>query len=213
MSNKPSLNRFDKIAPFYDGMTKLIFGGSILKAQRIHLRIIPREASILVLGGGSGNWLVDFLKEKPTCKIWYVEASLVMLEKATQKLNFSNNIQFIHGTHLDIPKTEFDVVITHFFVDMFREDQIMELAQQMSAKLKINGVWLVADFVNKNYWHRFLLWLMYRFFKIIDAIDVKSLPDWDQAIRSKHFTVGECNSFYGQFIQSSVYSCDKKVAT
>lgn len=205
MSNQ-ILNRFDKLVPYYDKLAKLVFGSAIRKAQASHLNLIQPQANVLVLGGGTGNWLNDLVNNNPTCHVWYVEASSAMLRRAAINLQHSNQITFIHGTHNDIPDFTFDVVITYFFVDMFNNQELNMLVQQIKGLLKNDGLWLVSDFVEQKTWHKLLLWVMYLFFRLTRAVDAKALPAWDTVIQECSFLSISNDSFYGHFIHSRVYA-------
>ncbi len=77
---------FDWIAPYYDWLTRLVFGRSIRRAQRHFLGQIPPGARVLVVGGGTGWLLVDLLKRPAVTHVTYLEASAVMLRLAQQKV-------------------------------------------------------------------------------------------------------------------------------
>lgn len=207
MSNQV-LNRFDKLVPYYDKLAKLVFGSAIRKAQVSNLNLIQPQANVLVLGGGTGDWLNDLINNNPTCHVWYVEASSAMLKRAAINLQHSNQITFIHGTHNNIPDFTFDVVITHFFVDMFNNQELKMLARQFKRILKKDGLWLVSDFVEQKTWHKLLLWVMYLFFRSAGVIDAKALPAWDTVIRRCAFLSIAYDSFYGHFIHSRVYTVE-----
>lgn len=200
------LNRFDKLVPYYDKLAKLVFGSAIRKAQVNNLNLIQPQANVLVLGGGTGDWLNDLVNNNPTCHVWYVEASSAMLRRAVINLRNSNQVTFIHGTHNDIPDVTFDAIITHFFVDMFIDQELKMLVQQFKGILKKDGLWLVSDFVEQKIWHKLLLRIMYLFFRSAGALDAKALPAWDTVFREGAFLSIANDSFYGHFIHSRVYA-------
>lgn len=200
-----NLNRFNTIAPYYDRLAKIIFGNAIVKAQADNLDLISANANVLVLGGGTGKWLGELLQINGTCRIWYIEASSIMLAEAVKINSGWDRIEFIHGTHEDIPVIDFDVVITHFFVDMFSKGQLSLLTEGLIKKMNSGGLWLVADFVNQKLWHRLFLKLMYFCFRVVGAIELKSLVNWDEVIRSKSFLIKKSTTYYGDFIHSNVY--------
>src|SRR5882762_1794152 len=111
-------NNFDRIAFLYDRLARLIFGHSIIDAQKHFLKLIPNRAAVLILGGGSGWILKDLLRERPEVYVCYVDASKEMITLA-KKGTQSPRIVFIHGTENDIPKQQFDIVLTHFYLDLF----------------------------------------------------------------------------------------------
>ena len=73
---------FDRIAPIYDKLSYLIFWGNIQRAQRFFLTSIPPQAPVLVIGGGSGDILIELLNYSTLRHITYVEASTAMLNRS-----------------------------------------------------------------------------------------------------------------------------------
>ncbi|HEY9047693.1 MAG TPA: class I SAM-dependent methyltransferase, partial [Ohtaekwangia sp.] len=69
---------FDSIAPVYDMLSRIVFGRSMVKSQRHFLKYIPAEASVLILGGGTGWIIQELFAVNNTCTIVYVEASQKM---------------------------------------------------------------------------------------------------------------------------------------
>jgi len=55
----PRLNRFDRLAPYYDVLANLAFGGAISRSHKQNFHLISNGATVLILGGGSGKWLRD----------------------------------------------------------------------------------------------------------------------------------------------------------
>jgi hypothetical protein len=58
----------------------------------------------------------------------------------------SSLIQFIQGTETDIPDKDYDAVLTHFYLDLFSDDQLPDLIAKIKMKLANNALWLVTDF-------------------------------------------------------------------
>lgn len=204
-----SLDRFNRIAPIYDRLARLVFGNTILRSQKENLEVIPPRAKVLVLGGGSGKWLNDLLFSNGSCAVYFIEASSTMLERAKNNSHYVDRVTFIHGTQNDIPAGEFDVVITHFFLDMFSQPELEYFVSLVKSTLKTKGLWIVADFEENKLWHRILLNVMYSFFNLMGAIDEKSLVNWDSVLLSKSFECLRSTSLYGSFIHSRIYSkCD-----
>ncbi len=200
------LNRFNWIAPYYDSLAKLIFGKSIFKAQTCHLKSIPAHARVLVLGGGSGKWLNELLQTNHTCKIWYVEASSAMLERAKANIANASQVSFIHGTERNLPELQFDVVITHFFLDLFNNLQLDSLIHLVEGNSTVSLLWIVSDFEKSRWWHKMLLKLMFLFFNISGTMENRKLPDWNAILKSHQFTISETKALCGDFIQCRLYT-------
>ena len=208
-TDKPS--GFDKIAFIYDSLAKLIFGNSIRKAQYACLEDIPEGGNVLILGGGTGWLLEKLMKMKPACKIWYVEASKSMLAKAKEVVEHqpSANLRFIHGTEEDIAADSdvaFDAVITNFYFDLFTPLTLDRVLNQIIKLMGRKAVLLVSDFVDRGvWWQRLLLFVMYRFFRTLCGIESPRLPEWRNHLTNVGFNELKTKSYYGGFIESSVY--------
>lgn len=200
------LDKFNWIAPYYDRIANFIFGKSILETQRCHLERIPVNANILVLGGGTGKWVLELIKTNKTCKIWFVDASSRMLDRAKVNLKSIKQISFIHGSQHEIPNLHFDLIVTHFFLDMFTNQQLHNLIGQLVKSPSSPSLWIVADFEKSKYWHSLLLKLMFLFFRLSGTIENNELPDWNGVLKSHHFKIAEAKSFYGEFIQCRLYA-------
>lgn len=199
------LKGFDLVAPYYDQLAGLVYGKSIRRAQTIHLDRIPPKAKILVIGGGTGWWLKQFIGKRADCHIWYVDPSEKMLRQAMAYAAGCGRVVFIHGNEECIPAMEFDVVVTYFFLDMFGEEALRQMVVQLKGTLTPGGIWIVSDFVDDRFWHRILLFLMYRFFKAIGAVENTRLANWKMALLNQQLECKEQKFFYGKFILSGIY--------
>ncbi|MFZ6009654.1 MAG: class I SAM-dependent methyltransferase [Bacteroidota bacterium] len=206
------LDRFNSIAPYYDKLAGAIFGRSIQRAQLHFLSEIPDGSTILILGGGTGWILRELFQRKPASKVTYIEASSAMIgQSKMQAQQFSRSIHFIHGTERSLrPDQKFHAVITNFYLDLFSETILRKVVQQVRSQLKQGGFWLVSDFVNdRKWWHRLLLWIMYRFFNSIARVEARVLPDWQSILKHHQLREEKTQVFYSGFIRSSVYRNDQ----
>ena len=203
-----TLNRFNRLAPYYDTLKRLAFGRSIGDSEVHFLNRLPGNGCILILGGGSGDLLVNLFRVHPHCSVWYVEASSKMMSLAREKLPVVNRSQvtFIHGTEKTIPPgIAFDGVITNFFLDLFPDGEVLSICQAVGKQLKSEGVWLIADFVDEKWWQRLLLAVMYPFFVLTCRIQTRRLPRWRDQLTSAGFVHRSSKGFFSGFIKASIY--------
>ncbi|MDH4059010.1 MAG: class I SAM-dependent methyltransferase [Cyclobacteriaceae bacterium] len=199
------LNSFDRIAPYYDRLARIVFNNSIKEAQFSLLSDITTSSSILVLGGGTGTWLNQLLTINRDCQIYYVEASSKMITLARRGIVDADRVHFIHGTEKHIPSLSYDALITFFYLDMFSDNQLRKLVSCLQPHLKLNSKWLVVDFVNTKIWHAILLRIMFFFFRCIGAISNSKLPDWEGTLNDASYQVVGTGSFFADFIQARIY--------
>lgn len=200
-----ALNQFDWIAPVYDRLARLVFGHRLTHAQEVYLPEILPGSSVLILGGGTGKLIRALLEVQPDCRVTFVEASEAMLLRAKKWNQGSPNIEYVHGTeHSILPGASYDVVITPFYLDMFREDQLSGLVKLIGRSTRVPGKWLVTDFYSPGtIGQRWLLRIMYLFFRVTTGIDASSLPDWKAPLRTEGWV--ERKRVRDGFIESAVF--------
>jgi ubiquinone/menaquinone biosynthesis C-methylase UbiE len=201
---------FDSIAWAYDTLAKMVFGHSIVKAQVYFIGRIPDGSNILVLGGGSGKLISAIALVKRNCRVWYVEDSIKMIEKAKTRHPGRNYVEFIHGTESDIPVgIQYDVVITNFYFDLFSGETLVAVMNKIKALLMPESLWIAADFIDaKSWWQNALLKIMYRFFRATCGIEATRLPPWEESMAELGTREIDRKFFYGGFIKSAIYIFD-----
>lgn len=209
------LQGFDRIAPFYDFLAKMVFGNSLKKAQIHFLPHIPENARILILGGGSGWLLAELIKRNPSSEIVYVEASEKMLDltkKYLAKKNLFKNSRItllLDAEYYKKNDQKFDVVITNFFLDLFTEITLENIILSLSAMLKPDGLWLLSDFDKKEFesssWKKLFISSMYFFFKKTAKIEGSKLYDFDRMLKDQPLLKLESKHFYSRMILSALY--------
>ena len=206
---------FDRVAPHYDTLARLVFGKSIRRAQLYFLDQIPPNARVLVVGGGTGWLLVELLRRREVAQVTYLEASQQMLTMARQKVRANSlsagRVRFVHGTEQALaPEERFSVVITNFVLDMYAGEVLDHLMQTLAAQLEPDGRWLFTDFRISDQkrhrgWQRLMARAMYGFFHLTAGIAHQSLPPYHQHFLKHEFQMTHERSFYGDFMVSRLY--------
>jgi tRNA (cmo5U34)-methyltransferase len=206
---------FDKVAPFYDGLSRLVFGNALRRAQGAHLKVIPEEAHVLLIGGGSGWLLEQLLLQKPNNKVTYLEASTKMFQLARQRLARNPGIAqaavtFRVGTEGDLlPGETFDVIITPFLLDLFPDERLQHLMNRLYLALVPGGLWLFSDFwlvqSPAPRWQQLLLKSMYAFFGLLSKVQATTLPDFQQHFARLAVHEEQSQQFYKGMVQAKVY--------
>ncbi len=201
------MTSFDRIAPHYDFLARLVFGKSITQSQEYYLKEIKEGDRILILGGGTG-WILDsiYAITKPG-EIWYVDSSMKMLDQASAREVGETCVHFIQDSQNSIPShIKFDVVITNFFLDMFPPKELPEVIKSVSLKLKPKGVWLCTDFVETGKWkHSILLKSMFFFFNLIANLKNNLLADWHHQLIEGGLSITKEKSYFDGFIKATVF--------
>jgi len=201
-------NNFDRIAGIYDFLAQLVFGPAIRQSQIDNLRYLNKKDRVLILGGGTGWILEEIDKLKITFYVTYVDSSQVMISKSKQRdYGDQINIDFICGDENYIPQGKYDVIITNFFLDVFDEKRLSSIILLLKDKLNFNGTWLFTDFVNSSQlYHKFLLSIMFWFFRITTKLESHSLPDFNKYFKDQGFKKVTSEHYFNGMIQSAVYT-------
>ncbi len=159
---------FNTIAPYYDTLSRMVFGNTLEKAKVSLYDHIKNGSTILFIGGGSGSSLQALLKLRKNLTIDFVESSGKMISKAKNRAKNTSVVNFYHKPVEEFEGLNYDYVITEFFLDLFEEPKIKDLIEIISFKLANNGKWIDTDFRQPSkYKGKFILKLMYWFFNII----------------------------------------------
>jgi ubiquinone/menaquinone biosynthesis C-methylase UbiE len=189
---------FDVLAPHYGWMEAVLAGNKLQRCRVFHLQRAGPARQILILGEGNGRFLVECRRAFPVAAITCVDASERMLSLAQQRLRRSGldsgTIEFIHADALQWkpPDQNYDLVVTHFFLDCFRADQLERLISSLAKAATAKAKWLVADFqipatglarIRAQLIHR----VMYTFFRIVTRLPARSLTSPDPYLESNGF--------------------------
>ncbi len=178
---------FDRLAPFYRAMEILTAGGKLQRCRTAFLDEIPVPARILLAGEGHGRFLPECVRRFPESEVVVVDISARMLEIAENKVA-SDRVKFIHADILewDARPGEFDLIVTHFFLDCFPEDQLALVVAKLGQCATPDAQWLLADFEIAptplaGLRSQVIIGLLYAFFRIVTGLKARALvpPEGD----------------------------------
>lgn len=202
------MSGYDKLAPVYDRLAVFFVGKQIQQAQLKWLSYLSDRKKLLILGGGTGWMLPAVLQINPNLVIHYVDASAKMIAQAQANAQ-SPLIQFIKGTEADIPDKDYDAVLTHFYLDLFSDDQLPDLITKIKMKLTNNAIWLVTDFETHTVLQRIKVRMMYSFFRMMTGLKTQALPLWHNALTKASCIALKSYSTHRKFIRSVVFLVKK----
>ncbi len=207
------INEYNKLAPYYDFLARLVFGKSLLRAKLHFLHLLPKRAKICLIGGGTGHVLLQLLKNNPHIQIVYLEKSSKMIALAKQKLNQNMvaQVRFVEGDASNLDGEEkYDVIITNFFLDQFSEHRLAILMKSLNNRLQSGGLWLFTDFVlaksSKNYWWQLpLVKFMFAFFKLTVNIESNKLPEFNLFFQALNLEINNERYFLKKLLVTRIY--------
>ena len=208
---------FDRLAPHYRWMECLLAGGKLQRCRTTFLDTLPPVRHALLLGEGNGRFLREFLRKQPAARVTCLDASPRMLTEAQGRARCPSAPHIAQTKFLccdvttwEPPRGEFDLVVSNFFLDCFRPDQIELIAERISAALTDNARWLIADFCEpRRGWRkwraRIILQTMYWFFRRATALPAKRLTAPDTILARHGFELQTRRTFECGLLQSDAW--------
>ena len=208
---------FDRLAAHYHWMERLFAGGLM---QRCRTAFLPRAINCrhaLLVGEGTGRFLVELLRLNPQMQITCVEHCEGMLQQVRERLFRErldgSRIQFHQTDALQWtpPKGKFDLVVTNFFLDCFRADQLQKLVPLLAGGATTQAIWLLADFrVPERGWRRWranaILSSLYTFFKLMTSLSASRLTPPDIFLTDAGFRLADRRLVNFGFAHSDIWT-------
>jgi len=209
---------FDLLAPHYLWMERLLAGNLLQRCRTAYLPL--REArSVLILGPGRGLFLDELLNSNPDAAITCIDSSARMLEETRKRVVQSGadpgRVKLIHADALQTgpqhcPGAPFDVIVSHFFLDCFKAEQIDQLVERVVRLSTPDVTWLLADFAipPAGFWRlraRLILRLAYTFFRITTDITTRELATPDPSLQRNGFRLLQRRNYEHGLLHSDLW--------
>ena len=200
---------FNLVAPIYDRLAHLVFGSKLDLAQCTYLDQIPENSHVLILGGGSGSILeaLGGLNKKMT--VTYLDTSSEMIRLAKARKIFDQlSISFqVAGIEAIPHNSEYDVILTNFYLDLFDERTLKEVVQKLYHHLEAKGFWIVTDFYKTDRLsHKLLILTMIWFFRITSGIGSKELLPFEQYLNQCGLSKMKEKMFKNGMLKSQLFT-------
>ena len=196
---------FDRLAGAYRWMEWFSFGPLLRRCRCAFLGELKTARNALVLGDGDGRFTAELLRVNPEVRIEAVDASPEMLCALVERAGA--NAGRVRTIVADIRSwqpgraDEFDLVVSHFFLDCLTTAEAKRLAGSVRTHLVRRGLtegarWVVSDFaVPEGFAGRFvgrvLVGFLYRVFGVLTGLRIRQLPDHAEALRGAGFELEE----------------------
>jgi len=207
---------FDSLAPHYRWMEWLLAGEKLQRCRIAFVPELPEPGRVLLCGEGNGRCLIELLHAFPKARFTCVDASRRMLDCAKERVRSHGlpveTVEFIHADVLawSAPSAKFDLLVTHFFLDCFRADQLAEIVSRLATTASPGAHWLLADFREPSSgfarWRaRGILRLMYFFFQRATRLPAARLTPPDESLRRSGFVLRERRVFEWGLLHSDLW--------
>jgi ubiquinone/menaquinone biosynthesis C-methylase UbiE len=193
---------FDALAPHYRWMEFVLAGEKLQRCRTAFLSEVSHRHNVLIIGEGNGRFLLECRRALPQAQITCADASAPMLARARARLQGSglglDHIEFIQtdGLVWQPPAQTYDLLVTHFFLDCFRPDQLSSVIAALARAAKPDATWLLADFqvpaAGLGRYRALLIHrLMYVFFRLVTRLPARQLTAPDEFLRACDFSLRE----------------------
>lgn len=197
---------FDLLAPHYRWMEALCAGGQLQRCRTALLPLILPPQHVLIYGEGNGRFLTELCRCFPAAEITVVEASSVMISLARTRLQRAGlaaaHVDFVHADALtwQPPAATYDLIVTCFFLDCFRADQLQYLVPLIASAATADAQWLLADFQIappglRRFVSRIIVAFLYAFFRRATKLAAHELVDVSPLLSAAGFTRCQRHTF------------------
>ncbi len=204
---------FDRIARPYRWLEYLSFGTML---ERCRFCLVPQLASArraLIYGDGDGRFLARLLADNPHLHADVVDQSSAMLrllESRVSAVGARDRICIHRADALAFELTgNYDLVVTHFFLDCFSTAEALALAQKIRPHLSEDALWLVSEFAIPRgpaaIPAKSIIAALYAAFGLLTGLRTRTLPDYASALTHTGFAVAQRKMFLGGLLVSEVW--------
>jgi ubiquinone/menaquinone biosynthesis C-methylase UbiE len=195
---------FDRIARHYRLLETIGFGPDLQRARVFWVDKITRPQRVLILGEGNGRFLCELLRVYPNVTVDCVDASVQMLKLARARVLATRPESFaqVCFLHQDIltwsTQDAYDLLVTHFFLDCFRCDEMKAIIDKLTRAAAPNAAWLLADFtipargVLVRAHAKLCVRMMYWLFRSVAGISADELVDPSPYLQANGFARTSC---------------------
>jgi ubiquinone/menaquinone biosynthesis C-methylase UbiE len=206
---------FDRLAPVYD-LLLLVFCGAVPRSQRALLSELDDCERALIVGGGTGRFLVDLVRSDKVRQIVCIDVSTAMLERSRRRLisccpEAVDRCEFRHSDVREFEDQPFDLVCTHCLLDCFNDAELIKVMRKLHGLLAADGRWMFSDFSAPTQQPMRLIGnvvvtVLYVFFRVTCGIKARRLPDFSAEFANLGLSPAAEETFMGGLLVARLYA-------
>jgi hypothetical protein len=192
-------------------MEYLSFGSCLMYVRQWRIPEMQHRRRALVYGDGDGRFLAHLVREAPGLQVTAVDASARMLQVAARRLPPAASVQLVQADALGFqplreqPSGEqpcrepggYDLIVSHFFLDCFTEDEVGCLVERVNAAAAESAVWVISEFAVPQgaiagVLGRWIIRGLYRVFGLLTGLKTRRLPDHGPILRQSGWHLEDC---------------------
>lgn len=211
---------FDRLAKPYRWIEYFTFGHSLERCRFALLPLTHNARQALLLGDGDGRYAKRLLNMAPAVHITAIDASAAMLHalqmRCCQPDRLTTHCSSLgNGSFPVLAGGQFDLVVSHFFLDCFTETEVKHIAQQVVPRLAPHAQWIVSEFyIPRGWMHlaaRVIVRMLYVAFHLLTGLRAQRLPDHRRVLQQQGFTCRACVDSLGGLLVSEVWCRDEGI--
>jgi ubiquinone/menaquinone biosynthesis C-methylase UbiE len=185
--------RFGRLARAYRWMEYLSFGSYLDECRCLRLREMSGCRRALVYGDGDGRFLAELVRRVPQIQVTAIDASGEMLRRTAARLPGSAEVRLLQADALAqqvaaFSQAPFDLIVTHFFLDCFNEEELTILMARVNAAAEEGAMWVASDFAIPRkpiarQVGRLVVGSLYLVFGLLTGLRTRHLPDHARVMR------------------------------
>ncbi|TWU36716.1 ubiquinone/menaquinone biosynthesis methyltransferase [Novipirellula aureliae] len=215
---------YDRLAPWYQMIERLRFGGTLDRARVSLLPTLLEQAKskqhqerleVLFLGDGDGRLLAAFLECCPDANVFSVDVSAKMLaiqQRRIKRLGMVKRVNWLAAPvdSVALPSSRYDIVFTAFFLDCFDEPVFSHVVSSIADWLRPEGIWYLVDFQEpgggiRRIWAKFWLHVMHVFFRWQTGLASRRIIDPQPLLKSLGFRELAEHRLHFEMIRASLH--------
>jgi len=204
---------FNGLARLYRWMEYASFGPWLWWCRCAFLSELKDCRCAAVLGDGDGRFTARLLTENPSMVVDAVDASEAMLRSLVRRAGRDAARVRVHCADARAwqpPAREYDLIVTHFFLDCLTTDEALALGEKMRGAVAQGARWVVSEFAEPESWYgrvvaRPVVWVLYRAFALLTGLRVRALPDYHAALHAAGFALEKKRMWLGGLMVSELW--------
>ena len=185
----------DRIARWYRWLEYLSFGRALECRRLEYLPDVRESRRVLMLGEGDGRFTAAFAQHNECAAVLSIDSSREMVRLAAKRVSACERVTFrcTDVFLVNLPVSEYDLIVTHFFLDCFSTEEAATLIEKISKAAAPRARWLISEFQLPDagfarYCAAFLIQVCYFVFRLTTGLKTTHLPEYRSALCAKGFT-------------------------
>jgi ubiquinone/menaquinone biosynthesis C-methylase UbiE len=201
----------DPIARLYRLLEHAAFGRSLERCRFRFLREAAGAQCALLLGDGDGRFLKRLLEAAPQAAVETIDSSRAMLKLAQTRCGGSALVhrKIVYRNDdvrtCDLPRSKFDLIATHFFLDCFSEADMRAVVLRVAAAAAPEATWIISEFRQQTWWSRVVVRGLYFFFRLTTGLRVRTLADHRPMLQAAGFVLQQEETSLGALLAAELW--------